>query len=114
MERARTHMDKVTKDRATMEAIGSIYCRGNHDGSSRGSDAMCPECRKVIEATLERAAACPYGHEGNCEDCATHCQRGDAQREIKRIMRYAAPRMAVRHPLMTATYLKKKIQSKTG
>lgn len=105
-------MDRASKDRATMEAIGSIYCRGNHSDASRGNDIMCPECRGVIENTLKRANACPYGHESNCEDCPTHCQRGEDQQRIKRIMRYAAPRMALRHPLMTATYLKKKIQSK--
>ncbi len=104
--------NKDAKDRATMEAIGCIYCRGNHDSAIRGADGMCPECRNAIEATLERAAACPYGHESNCEDCRTHCQRGEAQQEIKRIMRYAAPRMVVRHPLMTATYLKRKLRSK--
>lgn len=95
-----------------MEAIGSIYCCGNHDDVIRGEDIMCPECRKAIEGTLQRAEACPHGHEGNCQDCDTHCQRGEAQQSIKRIMRYAAPRMAFRHPLMTATYLRKKLRGK--
>lgn len=95
-----------------MEAIGSIYCCGNHDAAARGNDIMCPECREAIEGTLQCAEACPHGHEGNCQDCDTHCQRGEAQQNIKRIMRYAAPRMAIRHPLMTATYLRKKLRGK--
>lgn len=107
-------MDRAAKDRATMEAIGQIYCRGNHDAALRGADAMCPECREAIERTLDRATACPHGHNHNCEDCETHCQRGESQQQIKRIMRYAAPRMAFRHPLMTATYLRKKLSGKHG
>ncbi len=95
-----------------MEAIGSIYCRGNHLNATRDAGGMCPECRRVIEQTLERSAACPYGHAGNCEDCKTHCQRGEARDAIRRIMRYAAPRMAFRHPVMTFRYLRKKMMSR--
>ena len=94
-----------------MEAIGSIYCRGNHPSREKDARGMCSECREAIELTLERASACPNGHEGNCQDCEIHCQRGDAQRRIRQIMRYAAPRMALRHPLMTLEYLRKKRRS---
>lgn len=104
-------MSTPEKDRATMEAIGAIYCRGNHDAAARGDDAMCAWCREAIEDTLERALACPHGHKHNCEDCETHCQRGEAQQNIKVIMRYAAPRMVVRHPVMTFGYLRKKLKS---
>ncbi len=104
-------MDETAKDRATMEAIGSIYCRGNHGDVERDGGGMCPRCRKAIEDTLERTARCPYGHAHNCEDCETHCQRGDARRDIKRIMAYAAPRMAIRHPMMTLAYLRKKLRA---
>lgn len=96
------------KDRATLEAIGSIYCKGNHDDASRAGQELCPKCRRAIENTLHRAESCPYGHAGNCEDCETHCQRGKDQEAIRRIMSYAAPRMAFRHPIMTFHYLKKK------
>lgn len=105
-------MGDTAKDRATMEAIGSIYCHGNHDDSSRAGGIMCSECREAIETTLKRAELCPHGHEGNCEDCDTHCQRGEEQQNIKRIMRYAAPRMAIRHPFMTLTYLRKKLRGR--
>ena len=63
-----------------------------------------------IDATLARTAICPYGHEGNCQDCDIHCQRGEAQMRIKEIMRYSAPRMTLRHPIMTAGYLRKKLR----
>ena len=41
-----------------------------------------------------------------------HCQRGEAREKIRAIMRYSAPRMAFRHPLMTIGYLRKKIAVK--
>ncbi len=103
-------MSSTEKDRRTLQAIGRIYCQGNH--AERGKDVagMCSECGAAIEQTLARAEACPHGHEGNCQDCATPCQRGEAQERIKAIMRYAAPRMLVRHPLMTLEYLRKKVR----
>lgn len=103
-------MEKVDKDRRTLEAIGRIYCRGNHADAVKDGAGMCPECREAIEQTLSRAASCPHGHEGNCQDCETHCQRGEAQERIKVIMRYAAPRMTFRHPIMTFEYLRKKLR----
>ena len=102
-------MTRTDKDRRTLEAIGRIYCEAHHDGP-KDAARLCPTCRQAIEATLARAAACPFGHEGNCQDCTVHCQRGEAQERIRAIMRYAAPRMAVRHPLMTMEYLRKKLR----
>ena len=104
-------MSNTEKDRRILEAIGRIYCKGNHAGRAKDAAGMCPECRGVIEQTLARAEACPHGHEGNCQDCATPCQRGEAQQRIKAIMRYAAPRMMFRHPLMALDYLRKKAKA---
>lgn len=99
---------RTDKDRRTMEAIGKIYCQGNHPCREKDAQGMCPDCRRSIEHTLERAAACPREHAINCEDCAIHCQRDMARQQIRQIMAYAAPRMALRHPIMTFGYLRKK------
>ena len=98
---------RIDKDRKTLEAIGRIYCAAHHAG---GKDAtgLCPACRETVDATLARTQVCPNGHEGNCQDCAIHCQRGEAREHIRQMMAYAAPRMAFRHPLMTLEYLRKK------
>lgn len=102
-------MGSNAKDRRTLEAIGRIYCRAHHRAGEGDAAGLCPACRQAVDATLGRAAACPYGHQGNCQDCPTPCQRGDAQQRIRAIMAYAAPRMALRHPLMTAEYLRRKV-----
>ncbi len=100
---------RIDKDRKTLEAIGLIYCKAHH-GGAKDAAGLCPSCRHTIEGTLERTASCPYGHEGNCEDCDIHCQRGEARERIREIMRYAAPRMTFRHPIMTLGYLRKKLR----
>ena len=100
-------LPREDKDRKTLEAIGRIYCSAHH-GDAKDAAGLCASCRETVDATLERTVACPFNHEGNCEDCKVHCQRGEAQDRIRRMMRYAAPRMAFRHPLMTLDYLRKK------
>lgn len=107
-------MNSMDKDKRTLEAIGKIYCRGNHGGCERDSTGLCPDCRQVIDSTLDRTASCPFGHAQNCQDCHIHCQRGEAQQRIQDIMRYAAPRMALRHPVMTFGYLRKKIKGRSA
>ena len=102
---------RIDKDRRTLEAMARIYCRAHHDGEQDAA-GLCPTCRETVDATLARTVACPFGHELNCQDCEIHCQHGDAQARIKEIMAYAAPRMLLRHPLMTAEYLRKKLNSR--
>ena len=98
------------RDRKTLEAMGFIFCSAHHGQAEKDDCGLCTQCRETVEATLERTVACPFGHEGNCQDCTVHCQRGEAQERIREIMRYAALRMVFKHPLMTAEYLKKKLR----
>ena len=95
-------------DLKTLEAIGRIYCSAHHDSAEHDEAGLCPSCREAVSATFERASNCPNHQTGNCEDCEIKCQRGDAQARIRQIMRYSAPRMLFRHPLMTLEYLRKK------
>ena len=61
------HVDKIDKDRRVLEAMGSIYCQGNHSDAQKDEGGMCQECRTTIEQTLSRAASCPYGHEATAK-----------------------------------------------
>ncbi len=103
-------MTNAEKDRQTLEAIGFIYCRAHHLDEPKDAQGLCPSCREAIEGTLLKTLQCPYNHAGNCQDCTIHCQRGESQARIKTIMAYAAPRMLLRHPVMTARYLGKKLR----
>ena len=103
---------QAQKDRDTLEALGRIYCDAHHGQADKDSSGLCPFCRNVVETTFARSQSCPNGHEGNYEDCSIKCQRGEEQKNVKRLMAYSAPRMLFRHPLMTITYLRKKFASR--
>ena len=97
-------------DLKTLEAMAFIFCKDNHDSRERDDAGLCPSCRAAVSATLARTEACPNGHSGNCQDCPHHCQAGEARVAIREIMRYAAPKMLFRHPVMTMRYLRKKLK----
>lgn len=75
-----------------------IYCRGNHHTKQN----LCPECSRLLEHTQWRAAACPFIKTKTfCSSCSVHCYAPNMRLQIKRVMRYAGPRMLLRHPLLT-------------
>lgn len=119
------------RDRKTIEAIGAIYCRAHHSKNPQGANKklkeqgasspatstsathsqLCPQCAEVVEYAMARTKRCPNNHEGNCADCEIHCFNGSMRERVKQMMAYAAPRMLVRHPIMTVRYLRKKARA---
>ena len=99
----------LAREKTRPVAVGSVTVGG---GAPVSVQSMTNTPTASVEATLARTQLCPFGHTGNCQDCEVHCQRGEARERIRAIMRYAAPRMVLRHPLMTCEYLRKKIAGK--
>ncbi len=66
----------------------------------------------MVRYAMSKTERCPYNHEGNCKDCSIHCYNADMRQSVRAMMRYAAPRMLIRHPVMTLRYLRKKIAAK--
>ncbi len=100
------------QDEATLYAMASIFCKKKHGSVARNERGVCALCDKTVSYSLKRTAQCVYEHTGNCQDCPIHCYEPTMRTGIKEIMRYGAPRMIFRHPLMTAGYLHKKINRK--
>lgn len=101
-------VERLVSEDKTLYAMAKIYCDHEHPQVEKNAHGICVDCEELVAFTLERTAACPYGHERNCEDCDIKCQRGSKQEGIKKLMRYAAPRMLFRHPIMTFDYLRLK------
>ena len=86
----------------TLEAMIRLYCRGEH-GS--GSD-LCTGCAELWEYALSRLTHCPYQEsKPTCARCPTHCYRPGRRDSIRAVMRYAGPRMLLRHPLLALLHL---------
>ena len=82
----------------TVEAMLDCYCRGVH--GSRG--ALCGHCRALLDYATTRLERCRFGSgKPVCAKCPVHCYQPLMRDGIKQVMRYAGPRMLLRHPVLT-------------
>lgn len=88
----------------TLEKMLRIYCRGVH-GTGTG---LCADCGRLLAAAGERLARCPHDPKPACRDCRTHCWPTGSREKIIEVMRYAGPRMPLRHPLLALRHFLKK------
>jgi len=93
----------LVREFRTISKMVGIYCRDHHGGTAR---ALCGDCRGFLDYAERRLDKCPYGDDKpTCANCPIHCYK-PVQRELAReIMRYAGPRMMLRHPLLAISHL---------
>lgn len=85
-----------------MTRMIGIYCTAHHDKSG---DFLCDECQEFLDYAEVRLRKCPYGEDKpTCANCPVHCYKPVQRAKAKEIMRYAGPRMLLRHPLLTITH----------
>ena len=114
--KAQTHMPKekqglldmrdahprIARERRTVDAMIRLTCEGEHGKK----DGLCPECDALLQYALERLEKCPF-QEGKptCADCPIHCYQPSKREEIRAVMRYAGPRMLIRHPILAVRHI---------
>ena len=93
----------LVREFRTISKMVGIYCRDHHEGSRH---ALCSECHDFLDYAERRLDKGPYGDDKpTCSNCPIHCYK-PVQRELAReIMRYAGPRMMLRHPLLAICHL---------
>ncbi len=74
-----------------------IFCRANHAKTV----PTCAECDELLNYAMARLDYCPFGEEKtSCAKCPVHCYNAAMQARIKQVMRFAGPRMPLRHPIL--------------
>ena len=94
---------RLRREGKTAAAMISIYCRDTH-----GKDALCPACTELLQFAAARLSCCPFGSgKPRCSDCTVHCYRGrpGLRESMREVMRYAGPRMLLRHPVLALQHL---------
>ena len=89
---------RMARENNTIETMIGMYCHYQH----RTKGLLCGDCQELLDYARERLAKCPF-QEGKptCAKCPVHCYTPIMRSRVKAVMRYAGPRMAYRHPLMT-------------
>lgn len=88
----------LDKEKGTILAMVRIYCCGHHQCD--GGD-LCADCKDLVDYAFGRLDRCKFGDEKPvCSKCSVHCYKPEMRDKIRKVMRYAGPRMLFRHPLM--------------
>lgn len=98
---------RMTRERRTVEAMVQVYCLGQHGrGQHALAGGLCADCQALRDYAWQRLQKCSY-QEGKttCAKCPIHCYRPEMRARIRTVMRYAGPRMLVRHPLMALQHM---------
>ena len=94
---------KLKIELKTIQAMVSIYCKKHHSDC----DGLCPQCQTFIDYAHEKLDRCPYGEsKPACNKCPIHCYKKTEREQARTIMRYAGPRMLLKHPILTINHIK--------
>jgi len=82
----------------TIEAMVRLYCRGH---GHQGRSPLCPDCAELVEYATRRLERCVFGDaKPTCTNCVVHCYSADMRGQVRIVMRWAGPRMLLRHPIL--------------
>ena len=118
----------VGREKRTIRAMVGLYCRKHHGGTlnkgdrhltpgvsrgfvvdgsepvpfiQRAVSGLCGECAELLDYAWARLDRCPFGVEKTSSaKCPVHCYRPAMRARIHEVMRYAGPRMLLRHPIL--------------
>lgn len=102
--------DKRKKEVETVSSMIEIYC---HAVTGQNVGELCGQCEKLKEYTTARTMHCPFMETKTfCSACKVHCYSKEMQEEIRKVMRYAGPRMLFVHPVLAIRHVKVTLQNK--
>jgi hypothetical protein len=94
---------RLRREMRTIAAMIRLYCKKNHPHQG----GMCRECQALLDYAANRLERCPFrGNKPTCARCPIHCYQPERRAQIRQVMRFAGPWMAIYHPyLMLRHYL---------
>jgi predicted amidophosphoribosyltransferase len=98
-----TQHRRIRREQRTIAAMLAIYCRDHHHPASTG---LCGECGALLDYARRRSDVCHFqGAKPACNRCAVHCYSATMRKRVTAVMRYAGPRMLLRHPTLSLFHL---------
>lgn len=98
---------RIQREKDTITAMMDIYCRDHH----AEGPGLCPECRGLLDYAHGRLDICPFqSAKPACNHCQVHCYSRTMRERVKEVMRYAGPRMLLRHPWLSLLHMTDKLR----
>ena len=98
---------RLERERRTIKALLELYCREKHAGGG----TLCAACKELLAYADKRLECCAFqGSKPTCAKCPIHCYQPQYRERIKAVMKYAGPRLPLRHPVLAARHLLDKLR----
>jgi hypothetical protein len=92
----------LLREKRTIAIMIYLYCHHHH---GKG-ETICAYCSPLHEYAIRRIDSCKFGADKPvCAKCTVHCYKADMRQQIRQVMRYAGPRMLVKHPYLAICHL---------
>ena len=94
-------MGRIEREKQTVRKMIELYCRHHLK-----QDTMPDEYQHLAEFACRRLDHCKYCERKTaCKDCPTHCYAPKEREQIRKIMRWAGPRMIFYSPIDAIRHL---------
>ncbi len=95
---------KTRRERESIivQAMIEMYCHENHNSL----EALCQECSTLSAYAEKRLLSCMYGEmKPVCKHCPVHCYSPAMREQMRKVMRWAGPKMIYRKPFFAILHL---------
>lgn len=93
---------RMVRESKTITAMAKLYCEGKH--GTKGE--LCAECAELESYAQLRLEHCPFQEtKSTCAKCPVHCYKPAMRARVREMMRWAGPRMLLRHPVLAIMHL---------
>lgn len=93
---------RLKREARTIETMIQLYCSDQH----RPQGELCHECQALLDYANTRLKRCPFQEKKpTCAKCPVHCYQASMREQVRTVMRYAGPRMILRHPVLAIAHL---------
>lgn len=98
---------RIRQEQRTIDAMLGIYCQDHHGGGC----GFCDDCEPLRLYAHQRLVACPFqAQKPVCNRCEVHCYSPSRREQVRQVMRYAGPRMPLRHPWLAFLHMLDKLR----
>ncbi|MFW9801540.1 MAG: nitrous oxide-stimulated promoter family protein [Candidatus Thorarchaeota archaeon] len=88
---------RIAREKRTVEKMIRFHCERKH--SIEGGN-LCEACNDLLDYSMHRLDHCQFGEEKpTCRKCTVHCYKPSMREQIRQVMRFSGPRLAIRMPL---------------
>ena len=98
-------MNRINEEQRVVGQMICLYCR-----KKEGNKELCSSCKELLQYATARLEHCKFGeNKPTCKKCPIHCYSPQMRERIRKVMRWAGPRMIWYHPVAAIKHIIREI-----